>query len=1109
MKEFTCNGIPAHYRYVIKSWDDKLVVASYIAHTKQVVRSVGASIKRGFPVLLKRSYVSEGVYTKSEKFRAFNATIRVGYDNCQEGFVINESVGNGFLLTTKETLYQDFYNALMLNYELPLDLSWMETLYECLLDNRNIRENGGSAILRTGYDHEGAEPIRVNGILLDDLLLVDYRNLTEDILERTLSELLSNKEIVMANKPQERIACENITEYIEKYGKYIVENISEFVKPRLNVDGTYDLAVSYNKRLKPAQADSVNGVIDCLNTGRYAIMNHGMGCGKTFESIMAAEGYMVQKCMRKHPELTLKDIYSDPTLINYRTIVMAPGFLVKKWKEEIESEIPFSRAVIIESLSQLVELQKMGRKPVGKTFYIISKDFGKLSYTQVPVPTKVIHNTLLKKSICTDCGRDKEGTGNTVCLCGSRTYKLVNPVNLRRVDGMVCPDCGELLIQNKTVQKWEGDEEDGVVPLMPSDFSVHTKGNDKCWYCGANLWAPYIANIGGQPENKWYRAKRYKNAAKNSTENIWILKGWEEQYVSEKRHEGCKTIHDLMPAKELRVRRTSPLRYLFTHLKGYFDFAILDEVHKYKSGNSAQGIAAGWVIASAKKTIALTGTLSGGKAEDLFYLLFRLDPARMIENGYEFTSCKAFSDKYGCIESHYEVDKGEDEDADYEYNSSTRGAKVGQDRVMPGVSPLVFTDFLIDRTVFLDLSDMSNQMPPLNEYVVGIDLDEDVKKEYKNCLEEFKELYKKEKRSALSSELQFALSYADKPYGRSPVLSTKTGKEVIFPPDMVKYRNTLLNKEKKLVEIVQKEMDEGRNVFIYAEYTGKPETCITGRLKSVLEKNIPGLMGNIAILESGKPEASERMDWIMERAAEGKRVIITNPALCECGLDFIFTHKGKQYNYNTIIMYQMGYNLYTLWQSVSRHYRLIQTEECRTYYLYSKDTIQLSILKLMAQKKTAVGVLQGCGFSSEGLEAMADGIDTELVLAKALHDGIKDTEEEVSKMYERKESKEKQYAIDFKAHALYHELLGIEKEQPVKTDRKPVADLFAMFKIGTAGKKQKVDVPVEKKAVQKVTNPVVAQEPVITYTKTAGITMLEKTTNKKNMCGQMLLFVED
>ena len=39
----------------------------------------------------------------------------------------------------------------------------------------------------------------------------------------------------------------------------------------------------------------------------------------------------------------------------------------------------------------------------------------------------------------------------------------------------------------------------------------------------------------------------------------------------------------------------------------------------------------------------------------------------------------------------------------------------------------------------------------------------------------------------------------------------------------------------------------------------------------------------------------------------------------------------------------------------------------------------------------------------------------------------------------------------------------------------------------------------EKKAVQKVTNPVVAQEPVITYTKTAGITMLEKTTNKKNM----------
>ena len=42
----------------------------------------------------------------------------------------------------------------------------------------------------------------------------------------------------------------------------------------------------------------------------------------------------------------------------------------------------------------------------------------------------------------------------------------------------------------------------------------------------------------------------------------------------------------------------------------------------------------GVIASKVRKTISLTGTLMGGYAEDLFHLLFRALPGRMIEDGY-------------------------------------------------------------------------------------------------------------------------------------------------------------------------------------------------------------------------------------------------------------------------------------------------------------------------------------------------------------------------------------------------------------------------------------------------------------------------------------------
>ena len=54
----------------------------------------------------------------------------------------------------------------------------------------------------------------------------------------------------------------------------------------------------------------------------------------------------------------------------------------------------------------------------------------------------------------------------------------------------------------------------------------------------------------------------------------------------------------------------------------------------------------------AKRTIILTGTLNGGYADELFNILFRLHPKKMLEEGFAHgdAGVRAFSETYGVLE---------------------------------------------------------------------------------------------------------------------------------------------------------------------------------------------------------------------------------------------------------------------------------------------------------------------------------------------------------------------------------------------------------------------------------------------------------------------------
>lgn len=641
-------------------------------------------------------------------------------------------------------------------------------------------------------------------------------------------------------------------------------------------------------------------------------------------------------------------------------------------------------------------IKEAGIERKGREFYVIGKDFAKLSYQEEPTPTRV-RKMPLKKKHCANPNCDHFGrvVFEVACKsCGGTEFTYSNSSHTST--GLCCPKCSNLLIPYKKVTKLWGE----VEALQPHDFATHTKENDSCFYCGERLWQPHVGNLaidGVKPkERTWIRATHWANKAQKGKKTVWVHRKYQNEYFS---MVGQKPLN--YPTGE-GTRRVAPGYYMKKHMKGYFDVAIFDEVHTLKGGATAQGNTMHAIIKASKKQMALTGTIAGGYATHLFYLLFRLDPARMKEKGFEFTSEMAFAKRYGSVDAVYAVE----ERGRGAYLTTSKGRQLQSPKCMPGISPLIFTEFLLDKTVFLDITDMSKYMPPLKETVELVDFEtreeRDMHARYLGCIDAMKaHAQNGAGMTILSTMLQFSLSYLDKPYGVSPIKDAISGAVVVEPESHIEFSSleTLLPKEKRLVEIVGSELAENRNCFVYAEYTGSPETCITYRLRDILMKYCGLKENEVVILESSSPAAREREEWIHKKAAAGAKVFITNPKCVETGLDFIFKYEGKSYNYPSIIYFQMGYNLFTLWQASRRHYRLSQKEECRTYYLAYRGTVQEAAIKLMAEKMSATSAIQG-KFSAEGLSAMASGVDARIKLAQALSNMDSETGADLQGMFD-------------------------------------------------------------------------------------------------------------
>jgi hypothetical protein len=433
---------------------------------------------------------------------------------------------------------------------------------------------------------------------------------------------------------------------------------------------------------------------------------------------------------------------------------------------------------------------------------------------------------------------------------------------------------------------------------------------------------------------------------------------------------GTTRFSALWQADSKRIQRMAPIEFIGRYMRGWFDFAIADELHQL-AGETSQGNGLGVLGRAARRLIALTGTLMGGYSDDLFNIFWRMEPHVMMREGFAYggQGRRDFQEQYGVLET---IEKVEDSD-----NACSRATKKTVRVVRkPGASPLLFGKFLMSTTAFLSLEDISADLPRYDESVISVDMDNALQKAYDQLEEDIRSAMKAHRgnKSLMSILLNTLLLYPDHPYDFEEIwaraFDPQTKEHVKFlvtePENLT--REALYAKERALISDVKDELRQGRRCQIYATYTGEKD--VTQRLETVLRQE--GI--RVAILRSSVP-TDKREDWYERQLKAGVEVVICHPKLVETGLDLLA--------FPTLYFYETGYSLHTLRQASRRSWRIGQRFPVRVKFVTYSGTMQETCLRLMGKKMLVALMMEG-KFSGEGLQALDTDEDLMSAMAREL-----------------------------------------------------------------------------------------------------------------------------
>lgn len=727
----------------------------------------------------------------------------------------------------------------------------------------------------------------------------------------------------------------SLPDFVSEFGDELLDSLNRANPPVYTGQARAHrqlILASLKRRLFPAQADVVHAVTELLidRGERAAIVNGEMGCGKTTvgiatAAVLNAEGYR-------------------------RTLVLSPPHLVYKWRREIQETVAGAKVWVLNGPDTLVKLLKLREQlsvpPQGQEFFVLGRVRMRLGFHWKPVFVR---------------RRSRHG------------------------DVGACPHCGQVIA-----------DPDGE-PINTIALEAE-ESRRKCGRCSSPLWTlirPRSLSAGDQSQAVLKSLKRIPTIGEVTAQKL--ISKFGESFLASMLGDNLYEFINLMDSNgELvfsdrqaqRMERAmasmefgfgeggyQPSEYVKRYLpQGTFDLLIADEAHEYKNAGSAQGQAMGVLAAKARKTLLLTGTLMGGYGDDLFYLLFRALPQRMIEDGYRPSkqgsltpAAMAFMRDHGVLKDIYSESKGSS-------HKTARGSKVTVRTVKaPGFGPKGVLRCVLPFTVFLKLKDIGgNVLPPYNEEFREVVMNSEQAQAYGRLAgqltAELKQALARRDTTLLGVVLNVLLAWPDTCFRSETVKHPRTRNLLAFVPSLFSDLE-IMPKERDLIEICRQEKAAGRKVLIYSVYTGTRDTTL--RLKGLLEQE-----GFKPAVLRASVDAARREDWIAEQLDRGIDLLITNPELVKTGLDLL--------EFPTIVFMQSGYNIYTLQQAARRSWRIGQKQPVKVIYLGYVATSQMTCLGLMAKKITVSQSTSG-DVPESGLDVLnQDGDSVEVALARQL-----------------------------------------------------------------------------------------------------------------------------
>ncbi len=689
-----------------------------------------------------------------------------------------------------------------------------------------------------------------------------------------------------------------------------------------------------------AQREAVHAITQLLMTaGQPAgVINAEMGTGKTMMGIA---------CAALLHSMGLR-----------RTLVVAPPHLVYKWRREIIQTVPKATVWVLngaDTLRKLLQLRSVHRRPEHPEFFILGRVRMRMGFNWAP--SFVIRSLGVSE--------------------GARSQVL-------RV--AACSSCGEVI-----------DDEDGAPLQVHLAFEYLNLRRRRCAKCGDPHWTRTRGNRPAKSQREMVHEALCQIPSIGAKTAQRLLQRFGDGMLANMLEDNFHNFINLMDddgdllfsdRQATRMERFlgnneitfgqggyQPTEFIKRYLpKGFFGSLLVDEGHEYKNEGSAQGQAMGVLASQIKKCILLTGTLMGGYADDLFHLLYRINPAMMIEDGFTYNErgsigpgAEAFMREHGVlIDTFKEVESTS-------HRTSRATTVVKHTAKGPGFGPKGIMRYVVPITVFLKLKDIGgNVLPPYIEEFRPVPMDEEQSMTYSRLERTLKEILKSAlvagDHTLLGVVLNCLLAWPDCAF-RPEFVYHPRHKALLASAPALYDEVELMPKERALREICRDELQQGRRVLVYTTYTGTRDTA--ARLKALLTQ-----AGFRTAVLRASVDASKREDWLADQVERGVDVVVTNPELVKTGLDLL--------DFPTIVFMQTGYNVYTLQQAARRSWRIGQVNGVKVIFLGYGGTAQAACLTLMA-KKIAVAQSTSGDMPESGLDVLnQDGDSIEVALARQL-----------------------------------------------------------------------------------------------------------------------------